>query len=102
MREGGYRFFSVTGIEIEYPTVDRDLRAVPLVEPLFRAIAGRPTSEAEYREAIFSNELASHVFEIKTRRPERSLARAEKHLGEGVRYVTRVLGERFGARLPLQ
>jgi uncharacterized protein YbaP (TraB family) len=27
-----YRLFEVTGIEIEYPTVDRDLRALPLVE----------------------------------------------------------------------
>ena len=76
-----YRLFEVTGIELEYPVVDGDLNARCLVEPLFRRIAGRPTSDAEYRETIFSNELAAHVFEIKTREPERSLARAESVVG---------------------
>jgi len=94
-----YRLFEVAGIELEYPTVDAELRAQPLVEPLFQAIAGRPTSEAAYRDAVFSNELASHVFEIKTAQPERSFRRVEHQLVEGVRYVSGVLRERFGARL---
>ncbi len=94
-----YRFFEVTGIELEYPVVDEELRPRCLVEDLFHAIARRPTSEAEYRETVFSNELAAHVFEIKTRAPERSMLETEAHLVEGLRYVLEVLRERFGARL---
>jgi len=94
-----YRLFEVTGIELEYPTVDAELRAQPLVEPLFRSIAGRPTSEVEREDAVFSNELASHVFEVKTRQPERSFVKIEHQLVEGVRFASGVLAERFGARL---
>jgi len=94
-----YRLFEVTGIELEYPTVDNQLNVQPLVEPLFRSIARRPTSQAEYRDAIFSNELAAHVFEIKTGRPEPSFTRIEQHLVEGIRYVSGLLRERFDARL---
>lgn len=98
-REPAYRLFEVTGIELEYPTVDKTLAARCLVEPLFREIAGRPTSEVEHKNAVFSNELAAHVFEVKTRRPQRSLARIERQLVEGVRYANRVLRDRFNARL---
>ncbi len=94
-----YRLFEVAGIELEYPTVGDDLEVRDLVGPLFRALAGRPASDAVYRDAVFSNELASHVFEIKTREPERSLARAGRRLYEGVRHVLGILRDRFGARL---
>ncbi len=94
-----YRLFEVVGIELEYPVVDRDLRPRCLVEDAFRLIHGRPASEVEYREAGFSNELAAHVFELKTRIPQRSLARAEHHLLEGLRHVAGVLRDHFDARL---
>jgi gamma-glutamyl:cysteine ligase YbdK (ATP-grasp superfamily) len=94
-----YRLFEVAGIELEYPVVDDRLRVQRLVEPLFRRLAGRPVSDVEYGSAAFSNELASHVFEIKALRPERSLRATERHLVQGLRAVLRVLKKDFGARL---
>jgi gamma-glutamyl:cysteine ligase YbdK (ATP-grasp superfamily) len=94
-----YRFFEVIGIELEYAVVDGDLRVQRLVEPLFRRLAGRPVSEVEHDGAAFSNELASHVFEIKALAPERSLRTTERRLVQGLRAVLRVLKNDFGARL---
>lgn len=95
----GYPFFGVTGIELEYPIVDADLVARPLVENLFRRMAGRPTSDVEWGEAEFSNELAAHVFEIKTAGPEKNLAEAERKIFAGLGDAIRTLREEFGARL---
>lgn len=94
-----YPLFGVTGIELEYPIVDGDLVARPLVEALFRRMDGRPTSDVEWGEAEFSNELAAHVFEIKTAGPEKELADAESKIFAGLRDVIRTLREEFGARL---
>lgn len=79
--------------------VDAELRAQCLVEDAFRAIYGRPVSEIEHAQVGFSNELAAHVFELKTVEPQRSLVRAERHLLTGLRFFSRVLEHRFGARL---
>lgn len=94
-----YRLFEVTGIELEYAIVDRALRPRCLVEDAFGCIWGRPTSEFQYRQVGFSNELAAHVLEIKTPRPHHNLAKAEADLVEGVRFLSRVLRERFDAQL---
>jgi carboxylate-amine ligase len=94
-----YRLFEVTGLEIEYPIVDAELRPRCLVEDAFRRLAGRPVSELEVGGAGFSNELAAHVFEVKTAAPERRLATAEKTLCEGIERFSAVLREQFGARL---
>ncbi len=94
-----YRLFEVTGIELEYPTVDADLRVRHLVEPLFRRLAGRPVSDVERGGTVFSNELAAHVFEIKTAGPRRSLAVAERQLVQGLQPVIKLLREEFGSRL---
>lgn len=94
-----YRLFEVVGLELEYPIVDVDLRPLCLVEDAFRLIRRRPTSEVEYRQVGFSNELAAHVFELKTLAPQYSLVRAEAALFEGASYFAEVLREHFGARL---
>lgn len=103
-RSGGggerhYRPFEVAGMELEYPTVDRDLNVVSLVEPAFRVLAGRGTSDVDLGAVGFSNEIADHVFEIKTQQPVRSLAEAEAALAEGVQRFSAVLHAEFGARL---
>lgn len=94
-----YRLFEVTGLELEYPVVDRDLEVQHLVEPLFRKLAGRPTSDLETAGCGFSNELADHVFELKTAKPQRDLEKAEAILYGGVRKVSRVLERNFRAQL---
>lgn len=94
-----YRLFEVAGLELEYPVVDRELEVQHLVEPLFRKLAGRPTSDLEAGGCGFSNELADHVFELKTAKPQRDLKKAEAVLYGGVRKVSRVIEKDFGAQL---
>jgi carboxylate-amine ligase len=94
-----YRLFEVVGLELEYPVVDRDLRPCSAVAEAFRQIDGRPTSDIERDGVGFSNELADHVFELKTLEPERSLVRAEAKLVAGLRSFARILRERFDLRL---
>ncbi len=99
MRRCTYRPFEVAGLELEYAVVDGSLRPRCLVEPAFRQIAGRPVSEVAYDDVAFSNELAAHVFEVKTRQPERYFEKAENDLFAGVQYFSSVLRQEFGALL---
>jgi gamma-glutamyl:cysteine ligase YbdK (ATP-grasp superfamily) len=94
-----YAPFSVTGIELEYAVVDDALTPRLLVEPAFRAINGRPTSSVEHGSAAYSNELAAHVFEIKTPDPMDRLVEIEADLHAGVRFFSQVLRDDFGGRL---
>lgn len=94
-----YGAFEVVGLELEYAVIDSSLRPLCLVEDLFRFINGRPTSDVEYGDVGFSNELAAHVFEIKTLDPRPSLLQIESALLDGVRYATELLRDNFGARL---
>lgn len=98
-RKRPYGLFEVVGLELEYPVVDGELRPRPLVEEALRLIHGRRTSETELRHTGFSNELAAHVFEIKTLHPQRSLATAERRLGDGLAMFAGLLEREFGARL---
>lgn len=94
-----YELFQVVGLELEYPIVGPDLEVLHLVEPAFRRIHGRPTSELLHGGAGFSNELADHVFELKTAVPEKSLVEAERVLAGGVRFFAGELADGWGARL---
>lgn len=87
------------GLELEYPIVDASLAPKAVVEDVLRMVHGRRTSDAEYRNVGFGNELAAHVFEIKTLHPQRSLTRAERELVAGVRHIARILDRELGARL---
>jgi len=89
----------MAGVELEYAVVDGDLNAVSLVEDALRSIAGRPTSDVDLERFGFSNEIADHVFEIKTTDPLRSLRDAEAALAEGVALFSTTLQNEFGARL---
>ncbi|MGQ0561049.1 MAG: glutamate-cysteine ligase family protein [Gemmatimonadota bacterium] len=94
-----YKPFEVAGLELEYPIVDRDLNVVSLVEPAFRILAGRGTSDVDLGAIGFSNEFADHVFEIKTQQPLHSMNDIEQLLYEGVQRFSAVLRDEFGARL---
>lgn len=94
-----YRPFQVAGIELEYAVVDRDLNAASLVESAFRTLAGRRTSDIELGAVGFSNEIADHVFEVKTTEPVENLRDAELALADGVQQFAALLREEFGARL---
>ncbi|HEX6070205.1 MAG TPA: glutamate-cysteine ligase family protein, partial [Longimicrobiaceae bacterium] len=94
-----FRPFEVAGLELEYAVVDRDLNVVSMVAPALRALAGRPTSDVDLGHVAFSNEIADHVFELKTPEPTRSLRDAEQRLVDGLQRFSTVLREQFGGRL---
>jgi gamma-glutamyl:cysteine ligase YbdK (ATP-grasp superfamily) len=94
-----WRLFEVVGIELEYAIVGPDLAVRPLVEEAFRRVHGRPTSDLEHGGAGFSNELAAHVFEVKTPAPPRRLVEAEAALHSGVSFFNGLLARELGARL---
>jgi gamma-glutamyl:cysteine ligase YbdK (ATP-grasp superfamily) len=98
-RRRPYRLFEVVGLELEYPVVDAELAPRCLVESVFRRYRGRPTSDIEVANVGFSNELAAHVFEIKTIRPKPNLALIERQLTAGLGRFARLLESEFGARL---
>ena len=94
-----YRLFEVTGLELEYAVVNAAMQPRCLVEDAFRHWAGHPVSDVECGNAGFSNELAAHVFEMKTVLPVRDLAEAETTLVEGLRRFAALLREKCDARL---
>jgi glutathione synthase/RimK-type ligase-like ATP-grasp enzyme/gamma-glutamyl:cysteine ligase YbdK (ATP-grasp superfamily) len=94
-----YRPFSVAGVELEYAVVDRDLNVASRVESAFRVLAGRAVSDVELGSVAFSNEIADHVFEVKTVAPVASLRTAEEVLAEGVQRFSAVLRQEWDARL---
>jgi hypothetical protein len=66
--------FQAFGVELEYMVVDADsLDVRPVVDELFRAVAGEITSDVEHDDISWSNELVAHVVELKTTEPVTSL-----------------------------
>ncbi len=98
-RRRPYRLFEVTGIEVEYAVVGERLGPRPLVAAAFGAMNGRPTSELKSGRAEFSHEFAAHQFEVRTADPQPNLTDTERILLAGIQRLTRVLRDRFGARL---
>lgn len=66
-----FQLFEVAGVELEYMVVDAvSLETRPVVDELFERMTGQVTSDVEIGGVSWSNELAAHVLELKTTRPE--------------------------------
>ncbi|HBA85360.1 MAG TPA: glutamate--cysteine ligase [Verrucomicrobia bacterium] len=79
--------FQGYGVECEYMVVDREsLDIRPVVDELFRSIAGDYVSDIECGQVAWSNELVLHVVEMKTNGPAPELAgvaaRFDRNVGE--------------------
>jgi carboxylate-amine ligase len=98
-RIADYAALSVVGLELEYAIVDERFRPACLVESALRAASGRSVSDVVMGSVGFSNELAQHVLEVKSTGPQADLRRLERDLLRGVRYLSRLLRDRFDARL---
>lgn len=67
--------FAAYGVELEYMIVDaKSLDVRPIADEVFRAVVGEITGEYETPDISWSNELVSHVIELKTTAPAASLA----------------------------
>lgn len=66
--------FEGYGIELEYMIVDRQSLAVrPLCDHVLMTIAGEIVNDVEFEQTAWSNELVTHVIELKTNGPAASL-----------------------------
>jgi len=91
--------FEAVGIEIEYMIVDRDtLRVMPVADRVLEAEAGSITTDVEFEDITWSNELVLHLIELKVTEP---VARLSEAIPAFERHVARVNGhlEALGARL---
>ncbi len=96
-----YKLFEVTGIELEYMVVDRTtLKVMPIVDELFKDVTGRITSDVERGDVEWSNELVSHVVELKTAKPTRKIPSFRKKFAGEVKAINKVLAKRNAMLLP--
>jgi gamma-glutamyl:cysteine ligase YbdK (ATP-grasp superfamily) len=91
--------FSAFGIELEYMIVGRDsLDVRPIADRLLAAFAGRPASNVERGMLGWSNELVSHVVELKNVEPMPALDDLAGRFQAEIEIANRKLAA-LGARL---
>ncbi len=96
---GPLRLFQVTGLEIEYMLVDAATLAVlPEADLILRDDSGAVASDVEHPDISWSNELVSHVIELKTTGPTPRLAGTAAAFQDHVRRINALLAP-HGARL---
>ncbi len=96
-----YKLFEVTGIELEYMVVDRDtLKVLPIVDKLFEDVTGKISSDVERGDVEWSNELVSHVVELKTAKPTKKIPSFRKKFSGDVKAINAVLAKRNAMLLP--
>ncbi|GAA4323174.1 glutamate-cysteine ligase family protein [Pontixanthobacter gangjinensis] len=94
-----YHLFEVYGIELEYMLVKiPELKINPIVDKLLTKKNGSLTSDVENGKIEWSNELVSHVVEMKTNGPTADLEGLDRLFSENVREINGLLDE-FGTRL---
>ena len=65
-----YHLFDVYGVELEYMIVDQSTRKIrPIADQIFEETTGSFIADYENGNVAWSNELVSHVVEIKTNGP---------------------------------
>ncbi|WP_258103352.1 glutamate-cysteine ligase family protein [Marinoscillum sp. MHG1-6] len=91
--------FEAFGVELEYMIVkDDSLNVTPLAEVLLRGAEGMIQGEIEHGDIAWSNELVSHVIELKSNGPKADLMALSNAFHENVVCINEQLGTQ-GARL---
>ncbi|HXF28754.1 MAG TPA: glutamate-cysteine ligase family protein, partial [Chlamydiales bacterium] len=94
-----YCLFEAYGIELEYMIVDsQTLNVLPITDKLIYGIAGSYLNDVDCGFITYSNELALHVIELKTTKPQSSLEGLVSHFQHHVMAINQRL-EPFGAHL---
>lgn len=84
--------FAAYGVELEYMIVHRRSGGVlPLAERLLVSTHGEPACESRHGSVCWSNELASHLIELKTARPASSLCNLEDRFHASIAEINRRL-----------
>ncbi|MEM2466656.1 MAG: glutamate-cysteine ligase family protein [Candidatus Bathyarchaeia archaeon] len=94
-----YRTLEVLGSEHEYSLVDKNLRALPIVDKVIKDVYGRVVNFVKFGSFTFGKELQLHVIEVKPNKPFRSPKTFEETMQEAVLRLSEMLERRYGARL---
>lgn len=96
-----YHLFEVYGIELEYMLVQRsNLKVNPIVDKLLTKKNGSLTSDVENGKIEWSNELVSHVVEMKTNGPTDDIDHLAALFAENVQEMNQLLEEFDTCLLP--
>lgn len=96
-----FKLYEVTGIELEYMVVEQDtLKVLPIVDKLFEDVTGAIRSDVERGDVEWSNELVSHVVELKTARPTKRIPSFRKKFSNEIKAINAVLARRNAMLLP--
>jgi len=87
-----YHLFQCYGVELEYMLVDRDtLQVRPIADELLHKVLGSYGSDFENGMVTWSNELVTHVIEIKSTRPESNLSSLETAFAANITQINNLL-----------
>lgn len=94
MKKTYRKAFSAYGIEAEYMIVEKDtLKVVPIAEKVLTELnSGLLTDEVQIGQIAWSNELVSHVLEIKCAGPSETLLGLDEIFHESITLVNELLG----------
>lgn len=94
------QLFSAYGIELEYMIVDKDSGSVCPAADYLLQLDGIPVNELEKDPISWSNELASHVFELKTTAPNPDLSGMEKPFLQEIALANKLLAKKNACLMP--
>jgi len=96
-----YHLFDVIGVELEYMIVrEEDLTISPIAEQIFLQKSGSFEGEVNCGAVSWSNELVSHVIELKTSQPVHSLDGMGAFFHKNVQEINSILKHRRARLLP--
>jgi len=96
-----YHLFEVFGVEMEYMIVDQNtLNVTPIADALINEVEGCIVSETDQGKLAWCNELVSHVIELKTNGPARSLSYLSEQFQHDVNRINEILAKWNACLLP--
>jgi gamma-glutamyl:cysteine ligase YbdK (ATP-grasp superfamily) len=96
-----YRLFEGYGIELEYMIVDKQSLSVrSLADELLNRVLGSYGSDFENGVITWSNELVTHVIEIKSSKPEHDFVMLEAEFQKNVKQINSILSTWNACLLP--
>ncbi len=96
-----YALFEAFGVELEYMIVDRDnLKVRPIADQLLYDFSGNYSGNFENGLIDWSNELVSHVIELKVHQPVSDLTGLEEAFSKNIRLINGYLQKHNALLLP--
>jgi carboxylate-amine ligase len=95
------KLFEAYGVELEYMIVEKNtLKVMPIADLLFKEVAGSIVADIDAGVISWSNELVSHVVELKVSQPEPKLEGLATLFHQQVQRINTVLAKWNACLLP--